>query len=309
VNAAPAVTRAAAFFATFVLAALLAACAGGDSATGGRDTKVKVVTTLPLFADLVRQVGGNRVEVSSLAPAGADPHTFEPAPRDIRQVETAGIAFGNGLNLEPSTERIIQANLKGGAQYLKLAETAKEQGAQVVDDNPHLWLDIENAKLYLGIIRDSLTAIDKGGEASYNQSYESYVLKLDEAASYGRVRIASIPAANRKLVTTHDAFPYLARYFGLSIVAFAEEGPGQESGPNAIAKLTDALKGQNVPAVFTEPQVEGANKILERAASDAGVQVCTLYSDSLDDRVKSYEDLIRFDTDELARCLGSASGG
>jgi len=301
-------TRIAALLAALLAAALLAACAGGDSGTGGAG-KVKVVTTLPLFADLVRQVGGDRVEVNSLAPAGADPHTFEPAPRDIRQVETAGIAFGNGLNLEPSTERIIQANLKGGAQYVKLAETAKEQGAQVIDDNPHLWLDIENAKLYLGIIRDSLTAIDKAGESSYNQSYESYALKLVQVASYGRGRIASIPSANRKLVTTHDAFPYLARYFGLSIVAFAEEGPGQEPTPNDIANLTNALKGQNVPAVFTEPQVEGANKTLERAASDAGVQVCTLYSDSLDGRVKSYEELIRFDSDELARCLGSAGGG
>jgi len=302
------VTRIAAIIVALFFAALLAACAGGDSATGG-DGKVKVVTTLPLFAEFVREVGGDRVEVFSLAPAGADPHTFEPAPRDIRQVEAARIAFGNGLNLEPSTEKIIQANLKGGAGYVKLAETAKEQGAQVMDGNPHLWLDIENAKLYLGIIRDSLTAIDRGGEASYNQSYESYVRKLDEIASYGGSRIASIPAANRKLVTTHDAFPYLARYFGLSVVAFAEQEPGQEPSPDDIAKLTDALKDQNVPAVFTEPQVEGANKTLERAASDAGVQVCTLYSDSLDDRVKSYEDLIRFDADELGRCLGDAGGG
>ena len=301
-------TRISALVAALLLTALLTACGGGDSATGGGDTKVKVVTTLPLFADLVRQVGGDRVEVTSLAPAGADPHTFEPAPQDVRQVETATIAFGNGLNLEPSAEKIIQTNLKGGAQYVKLAETANEQGAQVVDDNPHLWLDIEYVKLYLGIIRDSLTAIDKGGEASYNQSYESYVLKLDEVASYGRGRIASIPAANRKLVTTHDAFPYLARYFGLSIIAFAEEEPGQEPSPNDIANLINALKDQNVPAVFTEPQIEGANKTLERAASDAGVQVCTLYSDSLDERVKSYEDLIRFDSDELARCLGSANG-
>ena len=300
--------RIAAILAALLLAALLAACGGGDSATDG-DGKVKVVTTLPLFADLVRQVGGDRVEVTSLAPAGADPHTFEPAPQDIRQVESASIAFGNGLNLEPSTEKIIQANLKGGARYVKLAETAEEQGAQVMDDNPHLWLDIENVKLYLGIIRDSLTAIDKGGEVSYNQSYQSSVGKLDEIASYGRGRIASIPAANRKLVTTHDAFPYLARYFGLSIVAFAEEEPGREPSPNDIANLTNGLKDQDVPAVFTEPQIEGANKTLERAASDAGVQVCTLYSDSLDDRVKSYEELIRFDADELARCLGGASGG
>jgi len=302
------VTRITALVAALLLAALVAACAGGDSAPGG-DARVKVVTTLPLFADFVRQVGGDRVEVFALFPAGADPHTFEAAPQDVQQVEAATIAFGNGLNLEPSAEKIIQTNLQGGAQYVKLADTAKKQAAQVVGGNPHLWLDIENAKLYLNIIRDSLTAIDRGGEASYDQSYESYVLKLDEVASYGRARIASIPAANRKLVTTHDAFPYLARYFGLSIVAFAAERPGQEPGPSDIAKLANALKDQNVPAVFAEPQIEGANKILERAASDAGVQVCTLYSDSLDERVKSYEDLIRFDTDELARCLGDSGGG
>ncbi len=283
---------------------LFAACRGNGDATGGR---VKAVTTLPLFADMVRQVGGGRVDVTSLLPAGADPHTFEPAPRDVQSVATAGIALGNGLGLEPGADKIIEANLKSGAPYVKLAEKAKEQGVQVIDDNPHLWLDIGVAKTYAAAIRDSLVQIDPAGASAYGRNYDAYAATLAELSQYARQKAASIPAGNRKLVTTHDAFPYLARYLGLEIVAFAEEGPGQESGPGAIASLTRALEDQHVPAVFTEPQIGGANKVLEQAAQDAGVRVCTLYSDSLDAKVQSYADLIRFDVDELARCLGPGS--
>lgn len=289
-----------------LVVAALSACGSDDAARG--EANVQAVTTLPLFANMVAAVGGQRVDVSSVAPAGADPHTFEPGPKDVQRVAAAGIAFGNGLGLEPGAEKIIQANLKGGAQYIKLGEKAKERGVQVIDDNPHLWLDIENARLYAQIIRDALTAVDGAGAAAYQQNYDAYAKQLDAAASYAHDRVTSIPADNRKLVTTHDAFPYLARSLGLEIVAFAEEGPGQESSPQGVADLTTALKGQGVPAVFTEPQIEGANKILESAASDAGVQVCTLYSDSLDDRVQTYLDLERFNAGELARCLGGPSG-
>jgi manganese/iron transport system substrate-binding protein len=290
-----------------LVVAALSACGSSDDATGG-EARVQAVTTLPLFAGMVAAVGGQRVDVSSVAPAGADPHTFEPGPKDVQRVAAAGIAFGNGLGLEPGAEKIIEANLKGGAQYIKLGEKAKEHGVKVIDDNPHLWLDIENARLYAQIIRDALTAVDGAGAAAYQQNYDAYAKQLDAAASYARDKVASIPPNNRKLVTTHDAFPYLARFLGLDIVAFAEEGPGQESSPQDVADLTVALKDQGVPAVFTEPQIEGANKILESAASDAGVQVCTLYSDSLDGRVQTYLDLARFNAGELARCLGGSSG-
>jgi len=91
-------------------------------------------------------------------------------------------------------------------------------------------------------------------------------------------------------------------------VAFAEESPGQDSTPQDIADLKKALEEQHVPAVFTEPQIESANKTLEQAAAAAGVKVCSLYSDSLDDKVNSYVAVLRFDADELARCLGVAGG-
>ena len=108
--------------AVMVLALAAGACGGGD---GGDSGKVQVVTTLPLFADFVREVGGDRVEVTSLVPAGADPHTFEPSPSDVKKVAEADIAFANGLDLEPSAIRLIEANLKDGAPFVKLGEEAE----------------------------------------------------------------------------------------------------------------------------------------------------------------------------------------
>jgi ABC-type Zn uptake system ZnuABC Zn-binding protein ZnuA len=105
-------------------------------------------------------------------------------------------------------------------------------------------------------------------------------------------------------VTTHDAFSYFADYFEFEVVAFVAEGPGQEPTPQDVANLARAIEREGVPAVFGEPQIGEETDILEQAADDAGVQVCTLYSDSLDDKVTSYIELMRFNADELARCLG-----
>ncbi len=284
------------------------ACGGSSSSRSDDGSQIKVITSLPLFADFVHQIGGDRVEVAALLPSGADPHTFEPAPRDVERVSAAQVAFINGLDLEPSAEKMIRANLGGGKPIIALADEARKASVQVIDDNPHLWLDIGAAQDYARIVRDTLEQADPNAASTYDANYERYAGELEKADSYARQKIAAVPQANRKLVTTHDGFPYLARYLGLQIVAFAEEAPGQESSPNDIAQLTNALHDQGAPAVFTEPQIESANKILEQAASDAGVQVCTLYSDSLDDKVRSYVEVMRFDADELARCLGGPAG-
>jgi ABC-type Zn uptake system ZnuABC Zn-binding protein ZnuA len=110
-------------------------------------------------------------------------------------------------------------------------------------------------------------------------------------------------------VTTHDAFGYFADAFGFEVTEFVAEAPGGDPSAEDIAKIVGVLEGQGVPAVFAEPQVQGEGEILEQAANDAGVEVCVLYSDSLDDHVTSYIELMRFDADELARCLGGGDGG
>ena len=303
--------------ATALAALVVVACADDGGEDGSRLT---VVTTLPVFEDMVREIGGDRVAVSSLLPPGSDPHTYEPTPREVATLSGADLVLSNGLQLEGgSTGEIIDSNLGGDASHVRLAEEAEEAGAFVReleegeehegedahgDEDPHLWLSVDNAREYAAVILDALTDADPKGAPEYEANYEDYLSRLDELDGYVADTLSGLPEANRKLVTTHDAFGYMADYMGLEIVAFVVESPGQEPSAQDVASLVEAIEDSAVPAVFEEPQLGGSGTVLERAAADAGAEVCTLYSDALDDRVPTYIDLIRFNADEIARCLG-----
>jgi len=295
------------------LAILLPACDGGDDDSSS-DGKVKVVTSLPLFADFVREVAGDRVEVTSLVPAGADPHTWEPSPSDVRRVAEADIAFANGLDLEPAAIRVLEANLPGGVSLIRLAEEAEAAGAELFHypegavHDPHIFMNIQNGKAYAEVVRIRLTELDPAGEADYARNARSYFGRIDETERYAFERLDSIPPENKKLISTHNAFGYFGGYFAIELTAALEDSPGQEPTPEDVARITRMIEDRNVLAVFTEPQISEESEMLRQAAEDAGARVCTLYSDSLDDRVTSYIELMRFNANELFRCLGGEDG-
>ncbi|MGH9200572.1 MAG: metal ABC transporter substrate-binding protein, partial [Vicinamibacterales bacterium] len=289
-----------------LLVASLTSC-GGDGGAEGRDGRVKVITTLPLFADFVRQIGGDRVEVSSLVPTGADPHTWEPSPDDIRRVSDADIAFANGLDLEPSAVRVIEANIEQDTPFIMLADSILlGPVGRGESDNPHLWLDVRGADVYARVVADALGAIDEANVSTIEENKTRYSGDLRELDEYVKGGIATISEDRRKLITTHDAFEYLGRAYGLEVVAVVADSPGQEPSPEDVADIGRAIEREGVPAVFVEPQAETESEILRQAGEDAGVQVCALYSDSLDDKVTNYIELMRFNADELARCLGDS---
>jgi ABC-type Zn uptake system ZnuABC Zn-binding protein ZnuA len=264
-----------------------------------------------VLQDLVREIGGERVDVSALLPSGADPHTYEPTPGQVRDVAEADVVFVNGLNLEPGALKVIEPNLPGGASLVALAEAAVAAGFPPIagdeedePTNPHLWLSADAAREYVRVIRDSLAVTDPQGAETYNDNYEAYLANLDELDGYVEETLSSLRPERRRLVTTHDAFGYMAVYMGLDVVGVVAESPGQEPSASDVAELTRTIEEQNVPAVFVEPQLGAEAGVLERAAEDAGIEVCTLYSDALDDEVRSYIDLMRHNADEIARCLG-----
>lgn len=287
-----------------VLAGVLAgalgvACGQGSNATDS--SQVKVTATLGLFRDLVQQVGGGRVTVSTLVPNSADPHTYEPPPIQIAKLSEAKLVVMNGLNLEAGLEKIIQENASSSATVLQLAA-----GLPTLQDNPHLWLDVQNGMTYVERIRDSLASVDPAGADVYRANADAYLAELRTVDAEVAAAVDSIPPERRKLVTFHDAYPYLAHRYGLQIVGFVVESPGKEPSAQQVSDLANAIRDQKVPAVFKEPQFSA--RVLDLAASDAGVQVCVLYSDALDNNVKTYVDLMRFNANELTRCLGGTSG-
>jgi ABC-type Zn uptake system ZnuABC Zn-binding protein ZnuA len=294
--------------AALFLALLLAACRGdGGDAEGQPQAQVKAITTLTVFEDIVGEIGGGRVEVSSLLPPGADPHTYEPTPRDVRLVTEADVVFVNGLGLEAAALKVIEPNLPSGVPMIKLAEEAAEAGFAVQhlngEDNPHLWLSVDAARQYVRAIRDALAEADPEGAETYNANYESYLTRLDELDQYVRDKVSAIPPEKRKIVSTHDAFVYMAKYMGLEVVGVVAESPGQEASASDVAKLQEKIEEAGVAAVFEEPQLGAEASVLHQIAADLDVEVCTLYSGALDDQVPNYIDLMRFNADELARCL------
>ena len=300
-------TRIAVLTAVALVALSLAACGTGGAREDGAAT-VKAVSTISVFEEIVRQIGGDRVDASSLLPAGADPHTYEPTPGQVRAVTEADVVFANGLDLEPGALKVIEPNLPGGTPVLKLAEEAIDAGfpAQEGEDgptNPHLWLSVDAAREYARTIRNALTEVDPEGAVTYNDNYEAFLNRLDDLAEYVEGKLASLPTERRKLVTTHDAFAYMADYMGLEVVGVVAESPGQEPSASDVANLVRTIEELGVPAVFEEPQLGAEASVLERAAEDAGIEVCTLYSDALDDDVPTYIDLIRHNAEEVARCL------
>ena len=286
------------------LLATLALAACGGSRTSEDDGRLQVVVRLPLFADFVHQVGGDLVEVSSLLPSGADPHTYEPTPQDVRRVTEAHLAFANGFDLEPGILNVIEPNLPSAASLIELAQKAEVAGATLRETDPHLWLSVDNAREYVRVIRNALTETDPEGAAKYEQNYQGYLTRLDELDEYVKDQLSALPPERRKLVTTHDAFGYLADYIGFEVAAVVSVSPGQEPSAADIAHLVQTIEEIGIAAVFEEPQLGAEASVLEQAADDAGVEVCTLYSGALDDQVPTYIDLMRFNAEELARCLG-----
>ena len=276
---------------------LLIACQEEEEAEEGETPRVNVVVSLAIFADFARQVGGDRVDVSTLVPAGADPHTYEPGPSRVAKLTKADLVIVNGLGLEAALEDVVEENTSSSAILVELAE-----GLPVIDKNPHLWLDVQNAIAYVEHIRDALAEIDPAGADTYRANADGYLAELRTLDEEVAAAIDSIPPERRKLVTFHDAFPYLAHRYGLEVVAVVVASPGKEPSAKDVANLVDAIAAEDVPAVFKEPQLNA--RILELAADDAGVEVCTLHSAALDKKVNTYVKLMRFNAKELTRCLG-----
>ena len=290
---------------------VVAGCTGAASPASSGPTPapgaLKVVATTTVLADMVRQVGGTNVDVTSIVPKGAVVETFDPSPRDIAAVSAAQLVVMNGLGLDDWLQRVIKA-ANPDVPVVRLAEdlpgvdyVTGEAGEAV---NPHLWLDVSNGERYAGRIADALATADPARAAAFRAGGDAYRARLANLDADVRARIATIPAADRKLVSFHEAFPYFAKAYGLEIVGSVVGVPGQDPSAGEVATLIDAIKRSGAKAVFAEA---GFNPDLARAiATEAGVSVeSNLYNDSLGDPpVDTYEGLIRWDVDRIVAALG-----
>ncbi len=286
------------------LALTLAGC-GGTTRPG--DGRLVVVTSTTVFADMVRNVGGDLVSVSSLVPANGDPHTFAPRPSDMRTVANAQVLFMNGLGLDDWMTKSLGNAAQPGTPLIRLAESLPGvtllPGEDAGTQNPHLWMDVVYAERYANRIADALAASDPAHASTYRANNAAYQSRLQSLDAWVREQVASVPEANRRIVTYHDAFPYYAREYGITIVGVAVPAPGQEPSARYTTALVDAIRAANVRAIFSEAQFP--TKLVDQLAAETGVRVvANLYDGSLGDPpVDSYEGLIRWDTQQIVEAL------
>ena len=296
----------------------VASCTGTGSPTAPPDT-LRVVATTTVLADLVANVGGERVTVTSVVPKGGEVHTFDPSPQDVVGLTAADLIIANGLGLDEwltdlaadagSSAPIVELGEDLDVEYLEGGEHEddEEDHADEGDDhgavNPHLWLDVSNARAYVAKIADVLAAADQDGAADYRANAEAYDAELADLDSWIREQIATVPPADRKLVSFHEAFPYLARAYGLEIVGVVVDAPGQDPSAGEIGALVDAIRAAGVTAVFGE--VQFSDKLVRTIADETGATVETkLYNDSLGDPpVDSYIGMMRWNVERIVAAL------
>jgi ABC-type Zn uptake system ZnuABC Zn-binding protein ZnuA len=318
--------------ALLVLALALAAagCGDSDGDDGSGGAEAAVVATTTIAGDLVRNVGGERVEVDTLVPAGADPHGHEPRPSDAVAISEAEVVVKSGGDLDEWLDDLIDS-AGGDAAEVTLIDSVEaiegghahgeeeahageeEHAAEEAHDgeiDPHWWQDPRNAILAVGTIRDALTEADPDGRRTYERNARAYVSELRALDEEIERCMQRVPRDKRKVVTTHDSLGYFAERYDVEVIGAVIPSLSTQAQPSAkdVDALVEQIEDEGVEAIFPEAAV---SQRLEQAISrESGAEVGgELWTDSLDDEGSgpdTYVDAMRFNANELAEGM---SGG
>lgn len=277
---------------------------------------IKVVATFSILGDFVREVGGSRVELTTLVGANGDAHVYAPSPSDARKVAEAAIVVVNGLKFEGWIDKLVKASgtkaaiatATTGIKTIKAAEDKNHShGHSHSAVDPHAWQNVANATTYVANIRDALVAADPAGKDIYTANASAYMLKLDALDAEIRAATARIPADARRIITSHDAFGYFADAYGLTFIAPRGVSTEAEASAQDVARIIRQIKAQNARAVFVENISDP--RLSERIAKETGARIGgRLYSDALsatDGPASTYIDMMRHNIKTLSAALTS----
>ncbi len=282
-------------------------------------SQIRVVTTMSILADVIKQVGGDRVIVDNIIPLGAGPEDYQATPGDSQKIADANIVFFNGHALEEWLEPLFEnaggseqprVELSAGFVALEADHAGEEHADEEHSDehaheegNPHFWLDPTYVMSYTVTIRDQLSAIDPSGKAVYAANAESYLGQLEALDQELQGLAAQIPVERRKLITNHDAFPYFAKRYGFEVAGVLLENPEAELSAGDLSTLIESVKASGVPAIFSESQFN--QKTAELLADEAGIKtIAVLYTDTLgSETATSYIDMMRYNMNTIVAAL------
>jgi zinc/manganese transport system substrate-binding protein len=274
--------------------------------------KLPVVASFSILGDFVREIGGERVSVTLLVGPDGDAHVYSPTPADAKTVAGAKLVVVNGLKFEGWLTRLVKssgtkatvATATTGITPLKMADD-HGHGHSHGGEDPHAWQSVANAKLYVGNVRDALIAADPAGKASYEANAVAYLTKLDALESEIKATVARIPADRRKAITSHDAFGYFAKAYGIEFIAPQGVSTEAEASAKDVARIIRQIKAQKVPAVFLENITNP--RLAEQIAKESGAKIGgRLYSDALsaaDGPAGTYIAMMKYNISQIEKAL------
>ena len=292
----------------------LAACSSQKSSTDSSSSKLNVVATNSIIADITKNIAGDKINLHSIVPVGQDPHEYEPLPEDVKKTSKADLIFYNGINLETG----------GNAWFTKLVENAKKKenkdyyavsdGIDVIylegqsekgKEDPHAWLNLENGIIYAQNIAKRLIEKDPDNKATYEKNLKAYVEKLTALDKEAKEKFNNIPEEKKMIVTSEGCFKYFSKAYNVPSAYIWEINTEEEGTPDQIKSLVEKLRKTKVPSLFVESSVD--DRPMKTVSKDTNIPIhAKIFTDSIADEGEegdSYYSMMKYNLDKISEGL------
>ena len=292
----------------------LAACSSQKSSTETGSSKLNVVATNSIIADITKNIAGDKINLHSIVPVGQDPHEYEPLPEDVKKTSQADLIFYNGINLETG----------GNAWFTKLVENAKKkenkdyyavsEGVDVIylegqsekgKEDPHAWLNLENGIIYAQNIATRLIEKDPANKETYEKNLKAYVEKLSALDKEAKEKFNNIPEEKKMIVTSEGCFKYFSKAYNVPSAYIWEINTEEEGTPDQIKSLVEKLRKTKVPSLFVESSVD--DRPMKTVSKDTNIPIyAKIFTDSIADKGEegdSYYSMMKYNLEKIAEGL------
>lgn len=292
----------------------LAACSSQKSSTDSSSSKLNVVTTNSIIADITKNIAGDKINLHSIVPVGQDPHEYEPLPEDVKKTSKADLIFYNGINLETG----------GNAWFTKLVENAQKkenkdyyavsEGVDVIylegqnekgKEDPHAWLNLENGIIYAQNIAKRLIEKDPDNKATYEKNLKAYIEKLTALDKEAKEKFNNIPEEKKMIVTSEGCFKYFSKAYNVPSAYIWEINTEEEGTPDQIKSLVEKLRKTKVPSLFVESSVD--DRPMKTVSKDTNIPIyAKIFTDSIAEKGEdgdSYYSMMKYNLDKISEGL------